>query len=186
MAKDHVPFVGAAEMSTAEAIALLAKSIQAQNPSDLQKTGMSPERQAVVQGRTPGRRTRDVPGVGENGATFLIHVVEDPEYANGRCVWFTQYRFPPGTAKHRAAGGKVPDGMRIAFDATGEMMISTLPDGEDLPQRACTREYVLWRLAEFHQLDSRTMIGKELRGHFCDPKGEGLKTPWVEPVTVAA
>jgi len=170
---------------TAEAIKQLVEAMAQRNPGPLDQMGMSPERQAALQGRTPQRRCRTVAGVGENGSTFDIYVHAEPSMPQGKCVRFDNYRLPDGVMKHQSAGGRVPDGLQILKDPSQSALLTLMPEGKELPASAFTRQYHEWKREAFWFNDNRKIIGKELRAHFC-AEGPGLKTPWTDAPAVAA
>ena len=159
----------------------------ARNPGELDKLGISRERQLRLVAPQHGRSYRRIPCVGAEGAKFLAVVASDPSCKEGIVVRFENYKYPEGMLRHRAAGGLVPDGLQIARNRDAEITIALLDKtGGDVPPIALTFHYTQWKLNTFYRADQDAMHLKPLKAHCCDPAGKGLDTPWDEPVAHAA
>lgn len=161
----------------------LLEAIQRRNPTELDKMGITPERQARMMAPVPTARYRRVPLVGDHGAaghTRAVAIVrEAPGFPNGRIDRFERYTHPKGLYRHQSQGGVVPDGLQIAFDNTQEIVIAMAEQLEQEPNsHAFSLQYVMWKKATYWDADHSAWIGKELKSHMCDPSGAGLETPW--------
>jgi hypothetical protein len=154
--------------------------LRRQNPSELDRAGLTPEQQAPLLARQPGRRCRVVALVGEDGSRMNGVVEEHPAMPNGRVTRFENYCYPKGILTPESQGGLVPDGMEIARDRNQGFSIQALvaagKEGE-ADYTMTSFPYTQWK-CEFWRKDHARMIGKELKAHWCDPEGLGLKTPW--------
>ena len=151
----------------------------------LARLGVGPERKAeFLSALQPGkaRRYRRVPLRGDEGATAIGVIAEDPRSPTGIIVRMESYRFPDGMTTHVKDGGRVPDGLQIGKNAEAEATISLckLQGTMDLPPSALTFHYLEWKLETFYRRDWRMWIGKPLRAGYCDPAGQGLATPWTD------
>jgi hypothetical protein len=167
-------------------IVQLVEALIQRSPGPLDTMGMSAERQARLLGKTVPRRYRSVAVVGEAGSHAVVRVCDEPGMTNGKIVWIEKYAYPPGTLKHVAAGGLVPDGLQIPFDRAAEATIAMADETHHLSSNMFTLQYLQWKLETFQRTDQRAWVGKELKPHHCDPEGRGLSTSWEDPASAAA
>lgn len=154
----------APEMSTVEAIKLLAEALKPK--SELEKAGLSPEQvKAVTEPPTWVPRYRWILCKSEEtGATFEAHVLESrntTKFPHGRIVGMRNYQRPAGHDVYEANGGLVPDGMQMVANG-----LQTPP-------------YKQWLWTTFYQTDLRRYVQRPIVAYLCAANGEGLKTPWV-------
>jgi len=160
----------------------MAKQMQANNPSPLSMTGMSPEAQRALVTPAPPKSWRMVPGKSaETGATFTLHVHASRKHSDGVITALHNYKHPPGsfTYEQRTADGEplnnglVPQGMPILRDETVGVAI-----GQEPPAEMLDDHYKQWRYETFYKKDLSYYIGRVLRVEFCDPSS-GIQTPWI-------
>jgi len=162
-----------AEMTTAQAIAELAKQLKPQTVYE--KAGLSPARVAqLTEPTTPLRHRRVACKSEDTGATFTACVIESRTHPNGRIVALENYTHPPGTHTYRANGGLVPDQLQILRAGIGAPQ-----EGDKVPRHDYNIFYLQWRWEEFWQKDLRRYAGKPLlSSHVVEPAG--FKTEWIE------
>lgn len=163
------------ELTTAQAIALLAQTMRPQGP--LEMAGLTPEHiQQITQAPAP-QKYRDVPWKSEEtGATARAHVVESRKFPNGRVVYLTDYRHPKEAYVYDSQGGKVPDG----FPMWAGNYPTNLPEGEEPAQGTFNIGYLQWRWTNFYQADIRRYVGREIQPHHCQVPDALKTTPWIE------
>ncbi len=163
------------EMTTIEALTLLAQQLKPQGP--LEQAGLDQATIDRVKKPPEPRKYRMIPGRSEEtAATFTLHVVESKKYPNGRIVALADYKHPPGMFTWRSEGGQVPDGFPMLRDHNS----GSIGDGANVQNHQLSVQYKQWRWEEFWQRDLRRHIGKEITHGHCTGEGLGLKTPWLD------
>ena len=158
--------------------AALLREIQGRNPTRLDAQGVSPERQKGMTTQSPGRRYRNVVLIGFE-CRALARVCSDAAHPDGIVVDFVKFAYPTGMLAYQARGGRVPDGMKISRDPTQNMTVELMAEtGREPDPLSLAWPYTLWKLETFYRPCRDAWIGKPLRAHFCDPDGDGLRTPW--------
>lgn len=161
------------EMTTAEAIAELARQLKPQTAAE--KAGLSPAQ--VKRLEEPGKplRWRRVACKSDaTEATFTAYVSESRSHPNGRIIALENYEHPPGTHTYRANGGLVPDQLQILRAGLGAPQ-----EGDKVPRHDYNIYYLDWRYKEFWLVDLTRFGGKALlQSHAISP--EAWATPWLE------
>jgi hypothetical protein len=163
------------ELTTAQAIALLAESMRPQGP--LEQAGFTAEQVNQLTKPPAPQRYRDIPWRSEEtGATAIAHVIESKKFANGRVVYLSDYKHPQEAYIHESEGGRVPDGFHMW--AGGHPV--ELPQGKEPAPGVFNPGFLQWRWLNFYQADLRRYIGREIQPHHCQMSDAIKTTAWID------
>lgn len=173
------------EKTTPTDIERLADALIARQPADPNNMGLSEAKRRELTAPLKPQRYRVIACIDEDTKVkFAANVVESKVGPHGRCTAIGGFKWPDGIYTHVARGGIVPDGMPI-FGGGGSDPNRVYTPGEQVISTTLNHIYRKWVLETFVQPIFKRYPGREFRAEWCDPEGEGLKTPWLISATGA-
>lgn len=156
----------------------LADALIARQPADPMNMGLSAEKRRELTASAKPQRYRMIKCIDEDTKVrFVATVVESKVGPHGRITRIDGFQWPEGIYQHVKRGGIVPDGMPI-FGGGGSSPDMAWQPGMEVISTTLNHLYKKWVLETFVQPVFKRYPGREFRAEWCDPEGEGLKTPW--------